>query len=104
MSAKNAKRKRSQREPITKMEPVHPIVDWDKIYQAKTFKIEFTVSKDATPEEIRQAYINALKKYQETEKQKHEQEVRRLVLELINPKGGDAMQENTPIFHGDCCQ
>ena len=83
MSAKNAKRKRNQREPITEMKPVHPIVDWDKIYQTKTFKIEFTVGKDATPEEIRQACIDAFKKYWKTEEQKNEQEVRRLFLELI---------------------
>ena len=70
------------------MEPVHPIVDWNKIYKTKTFKIEFTVSKDATQEEIRQAYIGALKKYKETEKQKQEQETMRLFLELIK-KGTD---------------
>ena len=52
MSAKSAKKKRSQREPITEMEPVHPIVDWDKIYHKKTIQLEFTVRKDATPEEI----------------------------------------------------
>lgn len=68
--------------------PVHPIVDWDKIYQTKTFKIEFTVSKDATSEEIRQACIDASKKYWETEKQKNEQEVLRLFLESIK-KGTD---------------
>ena len=88
MSAKNAKRKRSQREPITEMEPVHPIVDWDKIYKTKTFMIEFTVRKDATQEEIRQACIDAFKKYWETEKQKNEQEVLRLFLESIK-KGTD---------------
>lgn len=91
MSAKNAKRKRSQREPITEMEPVHPIVDWDKIYHKKTIQLEFTVRKDATPEEIEQAYMDAIEEFWkqvEAEERNSEQEVRRLVLELIK-KGTD---------------
>lgn len=86
----NKKKRKIARTQINKDEimPVHPIVDWDKIYQTKTFKIEFTVSKDATQEEIRQAYICAFKKYWETEKRKNEQEVMRLALELIK-KGTD---------------
>lgn len=86
----NKKRRKIARTQINKDEimTVPPIVDCDKIYQTKTFKIEFTVDKDATPEEIRQACIDAFKKYWKAEEQKNEQEMLRLFLESIK-KGTD---------------